>query len=128
MSYYRFLVGVLIDTILTTLSTLMLLNPSALPHFSHSNTFSLISLLQTYSSAINPHLHLYNLLHTVSFIEVKATTIIPNIKISQNNVFYQKYERHNGVAPLIVRIKWVGGTHHYFLIHNCLIINDAYVL
>ena len=60
--------------------------------------------------------------------KVKATTIIPNIKISQNNVLYQKYERHKGVTPLIVRIKWVGGTHHYFLIYNSLIINNTFVL
>ena len=31
------------------------------------------------------------------------------VKIGENNVLYQKYEGHIGVAPLITRINKVGG-------------------
>lgn len=58
----------------------------------------------------------------------KATTYIPNIKICENNVLYQKYEGHKGTKTFVVRIKWVGGIWYKYIIFNRLLIKYEIVL
>ncbi len=53
---------------------------------------------------------------------------MPNIKICENNVLYQKYEGHKGTKTFVVRIKWVGGIWYKYIIFNRLLIKYGIVL